>query len=76
MLKIVALLLLIWLFFKAVGMIFRSLLGGEDANRAHRFGDNNPGNKRRKGNINIDHNPNKENKGFDGGEYVDYEEVD
>ena len=75
MLKIIALLLLIWLFFKAVGMIFRSLLGGDDPNRAHRF-DTDKRQGRRQGNINIDHNPNKSNKGYEGGEYVDYEEVD
>ena len=73
MLKIIALLLLIWLFFKAVGMIFRSMLGG-DTNRDQRFGSNRTTN--RKGDINIDHDPNKSNKGYDGGEYVDYEEID
>lgn len=55
-------------------MIFRSMLGG-DTNRTQRFGENR-GKPRQKGNINIDHDPNKSNKGYEGGEYIDYEEVD
>lgn len=76
MIKILALLLLIWVFFKAVGMIFRTLLGSADQNRSDRYGNDYSGNRPRRGNVNIDHNPNQPNKGFDGGEYVDYEEVD
>lgn len=76
MLKIIALLLLIWLFFKAVGMIFRTMLGSADQNRNNRYGNNYSGNPRRKGNVNIDHDPNQSKKGYDGGEYVDYEEIE
>ena len=75
MLKLIALLLLIWFFFKAIGMIFRTVLGSAEDNRSSRYGNNHSGN-RRKGNINIDHDPNKSKKDYQGGEYVDYEEID
>jgi hypothetical protein len=76
MLKIFALLLLIWVFFKAVGMIFRTVLGSADQNRDNRYGKEFSGNTRRRGNVNVDNMPNQSNKGFDGGEYVDYEEIE
>ena len=76
MLKIIALLLLIWLFFKALGMIFRTMLGSADDNRSNRYGNNYSGSNRRRGNVNIDHDPNKSKKGYEGGEYVDYEEIE
>jgi hypothetical protein len=74
MLKIIALLFLIWVFFRALGMIFRTLMGSADQNRNSRY--DNYSNPRKKGNVNVDHDPNHTKKGFDGGEYVDYEEVD
>lgn len=74
MLKIIALLILIWVFFRALGMIFRTLLGSTDQNRRSRYGNDYSGSTK-KGNINIDHDPNQKKKGYDGGEYVDYEEI-
>ena len=76
MLKLIALLLLIWVLFKALGMIFRTLLGSTDPNRDSRYGNDYSGGARRKGNVNINHDPNKAKKGYDGGEYVDYEEIE
>ena len=76
MLKIIALLVLIWVFFKALGMIFRTLLGSTDPNRGSRYGRGYSGNSRKKDNINIDHNPNQSKRDYEGGEYVDYEEID
>jgi hypothetical protein len=76
MLKIFALLLLIWVFFKALGMIFRTVLGSADQERSGRFGNDYSGNSRKRGDVNIKHDPNKSQKGYDGGEYVDYEEIE
>jgi hypothetical protein len=74
MFKLLALLVLIWIFFKALGMIIKMVIGGNADNRQTRY--SNRGNHRQKGDIHVDHNPNKTNKGYDGGEYVDYEDVD
>jgi hypothetical protein len=74
MLKLLALLVLIWIFFRALGMIIRTVIGGNKDNKRTRYSNfNNP---KPEGEINVDHNPNKTNKGYDGGEYVDYEDVD
>jgi hypothetical protein len=75
MFKLLALFVLIWIFFKALGMIIRTLFGGgTKGNRKTRYSSS--GQTGRKDGINVDHNPNKSNKGYDGGEYVDYEDVD
>lgn len=76
MLKILAVLVLLWVLFRAVGMIFRTMLG-VDSNRHTRYQQKSTQRKtKQEGEINIEHNPNNAQKGFDGGEYVDYEEVD
>ena len=55
-------------------MIIKMVFGGNsDDKQTKYYNPNNPG---RKGDINVDHNPNKSNKGYEGGEYVDYEDVD
>ena len=74
MLKLLALLVLIWIFFKALGMIIKTVIGGTNTNRETRYSNSNG--HRREGDIKVDHNPNKSSKGYDGGEYVDYEDVD
>ena len=74
MFKLLAIFVLIWILFKALGMIIKTVIGGTDSNRSTRF--SNSGNHRRKGDINIDHDPNKSNKGYEGGEYVDYEDIE
>ena len=74
MLKLLALLILIWIFFRALGMIFRTVIGGNNDHKRTRYSNfNSP---KPEGEINVDHNPNKTNKGYEGGEYVDYEDVD
>ena len=74
MFKLLAIFVLIWIFFKALGMIIKMVFGGNSDNKQTRsYTANNP---KEKGDINVDHNPNKSNKGYDGGEYVDYEDVD
>ena len=74
LLKLLALLFLIWIFFKAIGQIFKVLLGGPDVNRSTRYTDTN---QRKKEGINVEYDPNAKNKkGYEGGEYVDYEELD
>jgi hypothetical protein len=72
MFKLLALFILIWIFFKALGMILKTVIGGSDANR----GSNNNSHSSRKGEINVDYNPNNKNKDYKGGDYVDYEDVD
>lgn len=74
MLKLLALLVLILIFFRALGMIIKTVIGSNNGNKRTRY--SNFSNPKRKGDINVDHNPNKTNKGYDGGEYVDYEDVD
>jgi len=73
MFKFLALLILIWIFFKAIGQIFKAVIGGPDSKRRSRY---NSEGSRHQGDINVDHDPNKSKKGYEGGEYVDYEEVD
>ena len=76
MLKIIAVLVLLWVLFRAIGMIFRTMLGA-DTNRKTRYQQSNSQHQRKRdGEINVEHNPNSSKKNFDGGEYVDYEEVD
>jgi hypothetical protein len=74
MFKLLALLVLFWILFRAVGMVIKMVIGSNPDTRQTRY--SNPNNPKRKGDINIDHNPKKSNKGYEGGEYVDYEDVD
>lgn len=74
MFKLLALLVLFLILLRAIGMVIKMVIGGNTDNRQTRY--SNPNNPRRKGDINIDHNPNKSNKDYEGGEYVDYEDVD
>jgi hypothetical protein len=74
MLKLLALLVLIWILFRALGMIIKTVIGRTNDNRRTRY--SNSSNPKQEGDINVDHNPNKTNKGYEGGEYVDYEDVD
>ncbi len=77
MIKILALLFLIWVFFKALGHIFSTVLGGgPDSNRGSRYG-RGPRRAQPRGDLHVDYDPNTSNKkGYQGGEYVDYEEVE
>jgi len=78
MLRLLAFILLFLLLFRVVGYVMRLLLGRSTADRAStQFRQS----RRRPagGNINIDYVPGEENrkdKKYEGGEYVDYEEVD
>jgi hypothetical protein len=74
MLKLLALFVLIWIFFKALGMVIKMVFGSADTCRSTRYTDTS--NRKQDGKINVDHNPNKSNKGYEGGEYVDYEDID
>jgi hypothetical protein len=74
LLKLLALLIVIWIFFKAIGQIFKVLLGRPDVNRSTRYTDTK---QRKKEGINVEYDPKaKDKKGYEGGEYVEYEEVD
>ena len=74
MFKLLALFVLIWIFIKAIGMIIKMVLGGTSSDQRSRS--SNSSNHRHDGDINVDHNPNKSNKGYEGGEYIDYEDVE
>ena len=81
MLKFLIIVVLIgYVFYKVGGMVFKVLTGniGGQQSRGNFQGQNRPGNNPRPkdGNVNIDYVPKgKKGKDFDGGEYVDYEEV-
>jgi hypothetical protein len=71
MLRILLLFVLIFYVLYKLGL-FRVFVGGVKQG----YADPNDLNKRSGGNVNIDSAPPKEKrKGFEGGEYVDYEEV-
>jgi len=82
MYKILAFILMIVLVLRGLGAVMRLLFGGSLANRAARSFQEGQ-NPRRKskpsgGNVNVDYVPQKDDKtkkGFKGGEYVDYEDV-
>lgn len=74
MLKFLLIILLfIYLSFRIGGYLLRLLLGGNnpDQNRQE-YRKTRP----RDGNVDVVDAPKKGGKGYDGGEYVDYEEVD
>lgn len=79
MLKLIAILVLIYFFFRSIGYVIRLLLGGGMAAK-----NQNPytGHQHRKkqtsDGLHIDNMPKdgKQRKEFRGGDYVDYEEVD
>lgn len=78
MLKLLAFFLLIFFFFRMIGFALRFLLGGFTASKVNQTGNYNK-NKPRDGNVNIDYVPGtkqKKGKNFNGGEYVDYEELE
>lgn len=64
-----------FLLFRVLGVFFRVLTGSTANPRAQ---ETRQTRKPKNGNVNVDYIPGKEkdNKGFKGGEYVDYEELD
>ena len=65
------LVVLTWLFFKVGGFLFR-LIGGRDYQRERQSYKKTKG-----GNVFVKNDDTKQKKeGYEGGEYVDYEEVD
>jgi len=74
MFKFLALLFLIWIFFKAIGQVIKIFIGGSDTKRETRY--TNTRRASHKGGVKVEHNPSKVKKDYEGGEYVDFEEVD
>jgi len=78
MLKIFAILVLLYFFFRSVGHVLRLFLGRSAQSRTQQpYG--RPGQQRTKREgLHVDSVPNqqKQKKGFKGGDYVDYEEVE
>ncbi len=74
MFKFFALLILIWIFFKAIGQVFKIFIAGSDTNRKTRY--TNTKRTRHEGGVQVDNNPAKAKKDYKGGEYIDFEEVD
>ena len=65
-----------YIFYKGLGLIIRYLLG---APSAQQYGQQRNTQRPGTGNVNVAYDPNKEKKkgkGFGGGEYVDFEEVE
>lgn len=80
MLKLLALIFLFVLFLRSIGYVLRMLFGSGLAGKTSReFRGEQARRKRpRSGNVDIDYVPNKKDKKgkeFDGGDYVDYEDV-
>jgi len=83
MLKIIAIVFLIGLFFRTVGKIVRLVFGsGTPSKTRHSWGGRASSSSNRRptnGNINVDYVPKKGDKrgsdDYKGGDYVDYEEV-
>ena len=81
MLKILIILVLIgYVFYKATSFLFNGLFRGFVKNEGYsnQQGHYRSSRKTKGGNVNIDSVPNSKSgkaKGYDGGEYVDYEEV-
>ena len=80
MLKLLALIFLFVLFLRSIGYVVRMLFGSGLAGRTSREFHEEQGRRKRPkgGNVDIDYVPNKKDKKgneFDGGEYVDYEDV-
>jgi hypothetical protein len=83
-LKVLLILFLVYfLVFRFFGMLLRPFMSArfQDPRQQQRYRDPFAAqqNQRREGEINIDHVPQKKSrkgKNFDGGEYVDFEEVD
>jgi hypothetical protein len=83
MLKFLLIALLIgFIFFRTIGLLMRLLTGSSVGNRtrSNPFEQNESRAKPKSGNVNIDYVPNKngkkKNTRFNGGEYVDFEEVE
>ena len=64
LLKFILFAILIGYVIRVVGRFFFGITGANQHDRV-----------RRDGNVHVDSDPSKGKKGFDGGEYVDYEEV-
>ena len=81
MLKFLIIIFLVgYIFYKVGGVLFRALtgtLGGDQYSRGNFQGRPNQNPRPKGGNVNIDYVPKdkKDRKDFDGGEYVDYEEL-
>jgi hypothetical protein len=79
MLKIFAILALLYFFFRSVGHVVRLIFGGGATTRAKNMNGNQQKRRTTKEGLNVDSMPNnnKSKKAdFKGGDYVDYEEVD
>jgi len=80
MLKLLAIVFLFVLFLRSIGFVLRLLFGSGLAGKTSKEFREGQGRRKRpsKGNVDIDYVPNKKDKkgkGFDGGDYVDYEDV-
>ena len=75
--KLLAFIVLIVLFLRSIGFLLRFLFGGVAGKATKDFRESR-GRKAPGGNVNIEYDPKdqkKKNKGYKGGDYVDYEEV-
>lgn len=78
MLKLIAILVLIYFFFRSVGYIVRLLLGGGASTHRQHNPYTSQQRRQTKEGLHIDNIPKEEKKrkDFRGGDYVDYEEID
>jgi hypothetical protein len=82
MIKVIAILFLLYFFFRSIGFIVRMFLGSGNTNSGM-FGQGSrpaqrpaPKTRPKGSNLNVDQPNQQKNKDYDGGEYIEYEEVD
>ena len=70
----ILLLLFVFLYvaFRIGGYLVRVMLGNSGSNQSNPSSGSRP----RDGNVKVNYDPDQKKKGYQGGEYVDYEEVD
>lgn len=79
MLKIFAILALLYFFFRSVGHVVRLIFGGRATPRAQNTHGNQQRTRTTREGLHVDSMPNNQKSkkaDFKGGDYVDYEEVD
>lgn len=80
LLKLLAILFLLYFFFKSIGQVVRVIFGGSATTRtqAPYGGNRNQQRKTTRDGLHVDSAPSQQKKktDFKGGDYVDYEEVD
>ena len=78
MLKIIAILFLLYFFFRSIGHVVRVIFGRGATTRTHNTYTNQQRSRTTREGLHVDSMPNSQKRktDFKGGDYVEYEEVD